>query len=578
MRAGRYLDAQLACRQALALNPAHADTLHLMGLLSFQAKHYDQAVEWISLAVRQDPKTDYLANLGNALRQCCRSEEALKVFDAAVQLKPDDADLWSKLAAVLASLERNADALLAYRHALKLDPRHWESAFRSGELLVETKQFEAALSHFDICDGLGPDDAATWQSRGRALRGLNRFEECLAACMRAHALDPASAIGCNNVGNALVSLGKPEEGLIWFDKALSLQPDAADVLSNKAFALAHAHRFDEAFAVHDRVAALDPDNAKFAFYRSHDQLLTGQFEAGWSGREARWKVRGLPIIHPDFAQPLWLGNGDVEGKTLLIYADEGLGDTLQFVRYVPMVAALGAHVILVVSDALHPLLSGLPGIRECRAYSCGWPAAFDMYCPLLSLPLAFGTRLGTIPPVTSLPPPDARRVRAWEDRLGPHDRLRVGLVWSGNPNHINDCSRSIPLRTMAPLFDAGATFVSLQKDPRHDDKTFSRARNDILDLTPELTDFTDTAALISCLDLVITVDTSVAHLAGTLGCPTWILLPHLPDWRWLLDREDSPWYPGVRLFRQTANRSYSEVIDRVREELCRFVAGRARES
>jgi hypothetical protein len=197
-----------------------------------------------------------------------------------------------------------------------------------------------------------------------------------------------------------------------------------------------------------------------------------------------------------------------------------------------------------------------------------------MHCPIMSLPLAFGTRLETIPPSTYLPPLAEERVRVWEDRLRPHSRLRVGLVWSGNPKQANDRNRSMPLSTLASLFDVDATFVSLQKDVRPDDAALLRERTEIVDLSAHLTDFVETAALVCCLDLVITVCTSVAHLAATLGRPTWVLLPYLPDWRWLLDRDDSPWYPTVRLFRQDETRDYARVIDRVRNEMNAMISGR----
>jgi tetratricopeptide (TPR) repeat protein len=545
-----------------------------MGLLSLQAKQYDHAVEWIGRAIRQNPSPEYLSNLGTVLKEQGRLDEALKAFDKVIQLKPQDPQPWNHLAGVLAALGRNTDALSSWQHTLKLDPRHWEAAYRCGVLLHEAQRFEEALFHFNICNDVQPDHVPTLQGRARSLRSLKQFEECLADIMRAHALDPTDPVSCNNTGNVLLDLHRPEEALQWFDKALALQPNSAEILLNKAGALSEVCRFQDALATYDHAVAVDPNNAKCAYYRSHLQLLTGDFGAGWLGREARWKVSGLPIIYPNFSQPIWLGNEDIEGKTLLIHGDEGLGDTLQFARYVPMLVARGARVILVVLDALYPLLSEIPGIQQCRPYfSSGLPPAFDMYCPLMSLPLAFGTRLETIPPAVYLPPLAADRVQAWEDRLGPHDRLRVGLVWSGNPRHNNDRNRSVPLRTMARLLDVGATFVSLQKDPRPDDKVFLGERNDIVDLTTDLADFAETAALISCLDLVITVDTSVAHLAATLGRPTWILLPYLPDYRWLLDRDDSPWYPTVRLFRQNATRDYAAVIDRVRAELVAMVSG-----
>jgi hypothetical protein len=283
--------------------------------------------------------------------------------------------------------------------------------------------------------------------------------------------------------------------------------------------------------------------------------------------------------YPKFPLRAWHGGQNVKGKTILICADEGLGDTIQFVRYVPMLAERGARVVLVVQNPLHRLLSGLPGVSQCFSFAGGRLPEIDMHCPIGSLPLAFRTRLDTIPSAKSyLPSPAESDVQAWEDRLGQHTKLRVGLVWSGNPDHTNDHNRSIPLRVLSRILDVDATFVSLQKDPRANDAAALRELSEIIDFTVHLSDFTETAALVSCLDLVITVDTSVAHLAGALGRPTWILLPCTPDYRWLLDRNDSPWYPSVRLFRQTETRDYESVLERVRDELrARIVAFRPAE-
>jgi hypothetical protein len=295
-------------------------------------------------------------------------------------------------------------------------------------------------------------------------------------------------------------------------------------------------------------------------------LLTGNFEAGWPGHQARLKLPSAK--YPKIPRPIWLGGEEIEGKTILIAADEGLGDTIQFVRYVPMLAKRGARVLLVVQDPLHRLLSDMNGVSQCAPMSAASTLpAFDLHCPVSSLPLAFGTRLDTIPSAISyLPSPASSRVQAWEDRLGPRTKLRVGLVWSGSPTHANDHNRSISLRTLSRILDVDATFVSLRKDPRPNDAAVLLERSDIIDLTVDLTDFAETAALVSCLDLVITVDTSVAHLAGALGRPTWILLPYTP-------RDDSPWYPTVRLFRQDATRDYASVIDRVRSALVAMISG-----
>lgn len=575
--AGRPLDAQVCCQRAFAIDPEHAATLHLMGLLALHAGQHGHAVEWFARAVRQAPNSGYLASLATALKISGRLDDALKAFDKAVQLAPEDAESWKNLGGGLVALDRRADALLAYQQALKLDPRHWEAACQTGVLLHELERFEEALHYFKLCDELRPDHAATLLWRARSLRGLQRYEECLADNKRAHALAPANPVICNNVGDALLLLGRFQEGLEWFDKALALQPDRVDVLLNKGFALNRLRRFSEAMAIYRRASALDPNNVQARYELAHLELLMGHFEAGWAAREARWSTPGFSAEYPRFAQPKWLGEETVDGKTILVHVDEGMGDTIQFARFVPLLVQRGARVILVVQDALVPLLSGTPGVAACLPFSAsvaGRLPAFDMHCPIMSLPLALGATLETVPPPTCLSPVPPERVAAWDQRLPPRDRLRVGLVWSGNPNQGNDRNRSMPLATLLPLLEVDASFVSLQKDPRPDDRALLGKQIGLIDLTDDLTDFAETAALVSCLDLVITVCTSVAHLAATLGRPTWVMLPYIGDWRWLVDRDDSPWYPSVRLFRQDGTRSYAGVVERVRAELAAVISGR----
>lgn len=576
MQAGRPLDAQGCCQQALALAPDHADSLHLMGILSLHAKQYDRAVEWTSRAIRCDPKPLYLTSLGTALLAQARFEQALQVFDKAVQLKPDDADLWRNLGVALVEAGRPADANLAFQHALRLNPRHWDVAYRIGLLLMELERHEEAIRHFELCEELQPNRAPVRQTCAVALHNLalslhnqKRFEEALAVSRRAYALDAANPDTCNIIAASLRCLCRDEEALPWCDKAIELRPDHIFALNHKARAFRELRRFDEAVAIYLRMKALDPISFEIDRGIEHIHLLTGNIEAGWARREALWKARVPLDYYPKFSQPIWLGEETVEGKTLLIYADEGLGDTIHFARYVPMIAARGASVILVVDKSLHPLLSALPGVSQClpKPLTADTLPAFDMHSPICSLPLAFPRSLDAIPSATPyLPLPEQSRVRAWRDRLGPHEKLRIGLAWSGNPVHDNDHNRSIPLRLFSDLLDADATFVSLKKDPNPGDQLILRETS-IVDLTAHLTDFVETAALVSCLDLVITVDTSIAHLAGALARPTWILLPYTPDYRWLLDRDDSPWYPTARLFRQDESRDYTGVLKRVRDEL-----------
>jgi Flp pilus assembly protein TadD/ADP-heptose:LPS heptosyltransferase len=564
---GRPLDAAQCCRQALAIDADDAAALDLMGLLAFDAGELDHAVQWIAQAIRRSPTAEYLNHLGAVLQRLERYDEALKAFDKAVQFAPDSAELWRNLGNVLVQLGRDNDALLSYQHALDLDPRDFNAASKIAALLHRQERWPEALVVLNTCHALQPNHAPTLNLRAIAHRGLRDFEAYLADSLRAHALDPADAESCNNIGDALQSLGREEEAVMWFDKALALLPENPTILTNKAQVLSQLHRFDEARAIYSRVRSDNPDYAKAEWNEALLRMLTGDLAAGWVGREARWRVPSLSAQYPKFDKPMLRAGESVAGKTLLIHVDEGLGDAIQFARYVPMVAARGARVILVVADAVQKLLAGLEGVTQCLPLSARGLPPFDMHCALSSLPMMFGTTLDTIPAAPYLPQPAAELVQAWEARLPCRDRLRVGLVWSGSLTHKNDHNRSIPLDVFARILGAGATFVSLQKDPRPADRSVLAARTEIIDLTAHLTDFTHTAALVKCLDLVVTVDTSVAHLAGALGRPTWVMLPFTPDYRWLLGRNDSPWYPTMRLFRQGAARDYAAVLEEVRAAL-----------
>jgi len=578
MQAGRPLDAQLCCRQALATDPNHTDSLHLMGLIALQARQYDHAIAWIARANRQDVNADYLFSLGTALAQQGLLQEACKAFDRAIELKPSDAEAWASRAGLAAKLEQRADALRCYQRLLELDPRNAEAAFRCGHLLLTFDRPAEALACLDRCNELLPDKAMVLEQRAIALHHLRRLDCSINDNVRAHALNPANADICNNIGASLQYLGRDDEALAWFDKALGLRPHFIKALINKASSLAQMRRIDEAIAVYRQVQAIDPGNTEAESYLSLLHRLTGDFEAGWAGQKARWREQMHPGEHAEFHQLLWHGQDGIAGKTILVYADEGFGDTIQFARYIPMLAARGADIVLVAQEPLRPLLSGLAGVRQCLPKPAPSLPLFDWHCPIGNLPMAFGTRLDSIPAAESyLPPPPADRVQRWEQRLtghfGPRGKLRVGLTWSGNPQHTNDHNRSMPLRLLQPLLTLDADFVSLQKDAKPEDKPLLDT-NHVLDPTAQLTDFSETLALVNCLDLVISVDTSVVHLAAAGGRPTWILLPHLPDYRWLLDRDNSPWYPTVRLFRQGSARAWEEVVESVRQALEERIASR----
>ena len=549
-------------------DPEDAEAMHVLARAYLASGQFDHSVEWASRAIRKTPSPVYLTTLGTALLRLGRLDEALRVFDKAVQLKPDEADLWCELGKGLVEAARSNDALLCFQQVLRLDAGHGEATYWAGYLLRELGRFDEALVSLDRSAELRSDHAPTFAIRGLVLAKLGRYEQAIADYERAIQLDPKSVDAYSNLGNALRALGQPENALSWYDRSVAIAPNIANA-TNRAITLTELGRFDEAMVAYDQALAIDPNHATLVWNFALLQLWLGNFEAGWRGREARWKNPDIAAGYPKLDTPMWLGKEPVAGKTVVVCQDEGMGDAIQFARYIPMLAARGARVILVVDEPLCPLLAGLSGVSHCLPKKQGMVVPpFDFHVAIDSLPLAFGTRLDTIGAATAyLPLPDADRVQTWEGRLGRRERLRVGLAWSGNPKHSNDRNRSIPLRLLSGILDVDAMFVSLQKNSKPQDADTLRERGDIFDHTALLTDFAETAALVSCLDLVITVDTSVAHLAAAVGRPTWILLPYVADWRWLLDRDDSPWYPTVRLFRQTATREYGSVLDRVRAEL-----------
>jgi tetratricopeptide (TPR) repeat protein len=570
MQAGHIAQAEQCGRSALALDQGHADSLHLMGMLCIASKEYDLAIEWFAMAVRQNPNVpDYFTNLGMALQRKERLGEAIRCYDRSLTINKEQPELWFRMAELLRQEKRIDEAILSFDQALNLKSDYWVAANAAAILYFEAGRYEEAAARFTRSVEVEPDQAGAQNFVCRCLWYLRRYEEALPYGRKAIALAPDDADIAKNVGLILQKLDQQEEALVWFDKALALRPDYGSALNDRSttlFALGHP---EEALADIDRAVALEPEHPEYRWNRALMHLLVGRFDEGWPAREWGRKCGVIGFVDRNFTQPRWWGDDDIAGKTVLLHADEGLGDTIQFARYAEMVAARGANVVLEVEKSLHPLLTGIAGASVCvpRGTREDLPD-FDLHCPLSAAPLAFKTRLETIPARRAyLPPLPQAKLNAWQARLGAHDRLRVGVVWSGNPLHGNDRNRSTNLRAMSAIFDPRARFYSLQKEPRPEDKATLAERTDLIDFTGHLDDFVDTAALIACLDLVIAVDTSVAHLAAAMGAPTWLLLPLVPDYRWLIGRDESPWYPTMRLFRQDASRDYAKVLARVREEL-----------
>jgi len=568
----RFEEALASYDRALVVRPDHANAFHNRGNTLHELKRFEEAVASYdrALAVQRD-HPEVLSNRGVTLHVLGRFEEALTSYDRSLAVRPNSAETLVSRGKALRVLKRPEEALASFEHALMLKDDIVEALFDRADTLYEMKRFEAARTSYDRALALQPDNAEALFRHGNALHALKRPEEALASYDRAIARRPDSVETLSNRGAVLHEIDRLEEALASYDRALAWRPDAVEVLSNRGNVLHDLKRFTEALASYERAIALQPDYAEAHRNESLCRRLIGDFERGWAKNEWRWEAEQMRVDKRNFTQPLWLGVGDIAGRTILLYEEQGLGDTIQFCRYAALVEQVGARVILEVPRSLHELLRTLPG--DAHIVSRGDPLPeFEIHCPLLSLPLALRTRLETIPSMTPYLHASSQAVADWDARLGPQRRPRIGLAWSGSPTHKNDRRRSIGLRSLVPLLELDATFVSLQKDVRPDDAAVLKDRGDLLHFGDALKDFSETAALISNLDLVISVDTSIAHLAGALAKPIWVLLPHVPDWRWLLDRDDSPWYPTARLFRQDDARAWDGVIARVRVALHEFAS------
>ena len=567
----RHAEALESYGRALKIKPDYAEAFNNRGNAFSDLKRHEEALESYERALKLKPDyAEAFSNRGNALSDLKRHEEALESYERALKIKPDYAQAWYDRGNVLRELKRFEDALESYQHALKIKHDYVEAFNSRGNALLDLTRHEEALDSYQQALKLKPDFVEALYNRGNALRELKRHLEALESYERVLKLKPDHADALNNRGIALYSLSRPEEALDSFEHALKIKPDYAEAFNNRGNALRDLKRHEEALENFATALRLKPDYANAHFNESLCSLLMGDFDLGWRKYEWRWKRGPLIKAFRNFEEPLWLGDAPLAGKTLLLHAEQGFGDTLQFCRYVPMAAAQGARVVLEVPPALRALCQTLVGVETLLATGETLPR-FDFHAPLMSLPLAFGTRLDSIPANIPYLHVDPARVAAWHALPGQRNKPRVGLAWSGRPDHLKDHERSLPFALLDDLIEEEVEFICLQKEFRSQDEPLVRQQTNMRIFSEQLTDFADTAALIETLDLVITVDTSVAHLAGALGKPVWILLPFAPDFRWLLDREDSPWYPSARLYRQPRLGQWPPVLAEVRQALAAYV-------
>jgi tetratricopeptide (TPR) repeat protein len=490
-----------------------------------------------------------------------------------LEARPDDYDAMHLLGMLHFQRQHMVEALRFLSAALKVNSTSSDAMSNLGLALHASGRFEEAIASYRNALQLAPDHPEIRYNLGNALLELGRIDEALVSYDAAVAKTPGHTGALVNRGNALLRLNEPGKAIASYNAALEIAPGHPRILTNRGHALRRLDQPGEALV--DFAAALSaaPDFAEAQFEAAMTRLTLGDFARGWKQYEWRWKTGAFAGQRRSFERPLWLGNAPVAGKTVLLHAEQGFGDTIQFIRYAPLLAGQGANVICEVQPELKPLVSQLAGVTVVAA---GEPLpAFDLHCPLLSLPLAFATQPTNIPadvPYLAVP---ADRVALWQDPLS-SDRRRAGFVWSGSPTHKNDANRSIALARLAPLFDdPRLRSFSLQTELRAADRESLHGLPHLTHLGDDIHDFADTAAIISLLDVVISVDTAVAHLASALGKPVIILLPFAADFRWMRQRADTPWYPTAKLMRQPAFGDWDSVIAGLRDALHRMAGGQS---
>jgi Tfp pilus assembly protein PilF len=451
-----------------------------------------------------------------------------------------------------------------YRQVLAANPGVAQAWYLLGAVQQVRGQLDESVACYDQALRLVPDFAEVHNNLALVLHRQDKRETAVDHLRRAIQVKPDYAEAHNNLGNALHEAGQLDEAAACFRRAVELDPNYAEAHNNLGNALRSARRFDEAVASYDAALVLEPDHAQIHLSRAMAWLEMGDFERGWP--EYEWRLKCPEYAIRSFRQPIWDGT-PLDGRTILLYADHGLGDALQFIRYAPLVHARGGRVLVASRRPTARLLASCRGVAQVLVEGEDLPD-FDVYAPLMSLPRIFQTTLMCVPALVPYLTPDGDLFARWSRELATLPGFRIGIAWQGNPEYRRDRHRSFPLSRFAPLAQRpGVRLFSLQKGFGSEQKGAIAGRFPLIDLTGQLADFMDDAAFVKNLDLVITPDTSLAHLAGSLGVPVWVPMPVVPDWRWLRDRDDSPWYPTMHLFRQKTWGDWDDVFARIAENL-----------
>jgi tetratricopeptide (TPR) repeat protein len=535
---GRLREAEKLYTRALKAAPDNFDALHLLGLIKAQSGQMGEAYRLMSAALKINPKMpDVLINFANVLHALKRHSEALDCLDTAIALQPGDPEAMLYRGNALSALDRAQEAISCFDAVLARNPGRGDALLNRGTAFARLGRHTQALADFDALLAQAPGNVEGLYNRGTALLDLDRFAEAVETFDRLLAQTPQHARAWNNRGRALQGFNRHAEAVASFEKAIGNDKTYADAHSNLALSL----------------------------------LTLAELRQGFAEYEWRWKRAGMPDARRGYRGRRWLGEFALGQRTILLPAEQGLGDTIQFIRYAPLLARSGTTVVAEVQPELKTLLASVDGVTSCHARGEPLPA-YDVYCPLGSLPLALKTEPSTIPADIPYLRADETRIAKWRPSIEPVKGKRVALAWAGDARHPNDRNRSIDLELFEPLFALeGISFISIQRDLRDgDDKVL--ARHNVTHVGDKVADMADTAAIVALSDLTIAVDTSVVHLAGALGREAWVLLPFSPDWRWTLAGERSPWYPQVRLLRQPASGDWPSVIAAVHDALSRVTA------
>lgn len=497
-------------------------------------------------------------------QQAGRLQEAAAFYKQILSLRPDDADAMHMLGVVQIQLGKPGLSLDYIRHAIEINPRNPHVYTNLGEAMMRLGRPDEAINCFRQSLSVGPALYETWNNMGNALGSLGRLDEAIDAYRNAIALRPNLPEAHSNLGDALRRVGKFLEAKATLERALAIAPNLVPALNNLGTCLRSLGRYDEAIAAYRHALTAAPEFATLHYNLGVTLLLKGDFAEGFAHYEQRWAVPELRLAYHRLIEPVW-GGEPLADRTLLLHAEQGLGDTIQMVRYIPLLADRGGRIVLQVPVELHRLLKDLRGVDRIIGMD-DRPSDVDVHCPLMSIPLLTKTTLATLPHEFPYLQADSEQTNRWRDKIGADvKQLKVGLVWAGRHEHPHDRERSISLGALAPLMNvANVRFISLQTGEA---ATVVSAFPSIDDGSIDLKDFSDTAGLIQNLDLLISVDTAAAHLAGAMNKPAWVLIPFSPDWRWMIDRTDSPWYPSLKLFRQSSPGDWNSPIARMTQTL-----------